>query len=391
MTQEANDSKDLVKTMAQENRYKFLPLRLCAFAREQINAVTVLLTLVFIAMVMVDSAGSEAEWKQAIGPWEWSFPRDHGSHPDFRTEWWYFTGNLHDVEGNRYGYQLTFFRQGLRKDVPDLDNPWTVRDVYFAHFTVTDVAAEHFQVAERISRTGPGLAGASEGGMDVWLLDWSAVMADSLITVSAEDNGMSLDLELRPRKPLVFHGENGLSTKGAAAGQASYYTSFTDLESRGTLKPHADVAAVAVEGTSWFDQEFGSNQLGDDQVGWDWFSLHLADGRDVMVYLLLKKDGSPDPASSGTLIEPDGSAHHLELKEISLETLDTWKSPHSHGVYPSRWRLSVPAGNITLDVAPLIADQELNTTGSVSVTYWEGAVGVTGKSNGKPVTGGRIR
>ena len=371
--------------MRKQNRHNLFPLRLCAFAREQKK--TLLLGVLALFLVTCVPSYAEPEWAQAIGPWEWSFPRDHGSHPDFRTEWWYFTGNLHDAEGQRYGYQLTFFRQGLRKDVHDSDNPWTVRDVYFAHFTVTDVGTEHFQVAERISREGPGLAGASAAGMNVWILDWSAVMAGSVISISAEDNGMALELELRPRKPLVFHGEKGLSTKGAGEGQASYYTSFTYLETRGTVKPHAGAASVSVTGTSWFDQEFGSNQLSSDQVGWDWFSLHLSDGRDVMVYLLLKKDGSADPASSGTLVEPDGSAHHLELKEISLDTLDTWKSPHSQGVYPSRWRLSVPKGNITLEVAPLVADQELNTTGSVSVTYWEGAVGVTGESNGRPVTG----
>ena len=294
-----------------------------------------------IVLISLCGAGvcfSQSEWKQAIGPWEWSFPRDHGAHPDFRTEWWYFTGNLHDAEGHRYGYQLTFFRQGLRKEVPDSDNPWAARDVYFAHFTVTDVFGKHFHVAERISRSGPGLAGASEGGMDVWILDWSAVMTGSVITVSAEDKGMALDLELRPRKPLVFHGEKGLSAKGADEGQASYYTSFTDLESRGTVKAHADAVAVTVEGTSWFDQEFGSNQLGNDQVGWDWFSLHLSDGSDVMVYLLRTKDGSFDPASSGTLVESDGRSQHLNLADISLTVLDTWQSPHSGGAYPSRWR-----------------------------------------------------
>ncbi len=376
--------------LEKRNPNKFFSLRLSAFAREQEKrTLRVIVPVLFALVVGLSSATvcvADSEWAQAIGPWQWSFPRDHGSHPAFRTEWWYFTGNLHDDEGRHYGYQLTFFRQGLRPVVPDPENSWSVRDIYFAHFTVTDIGNKQFQVAERISRAGPGLAGASEAEMNVWILDWSAVMVNSVITLNAEDNGMCLKLELSPRKPLVFHGQNGLSTKGAGVGQASYYTSFTDLETRGTVKPHTDAPSATVQGTSWFDQEFGSNQLSEDQVGWDWFSLHLSDGRDVMVYLLRRKDGSPDLASSGTLVEPDGSSHHLDLADITLSTLATWKSPHSDGVYPSQWRLTIPTRNVSLEIASLVHDQELNTAGSVSVTYWEGAVAGTGTSKGNAVT-----
>lgn len=320
-----------------------------------------------------------------MGSREWSFPRDHGAHPDYRTEWWYYTGNLADADGNRYGYQLTIFRQSMRKAASIPENPWSARDLYLGHLAVTDAAKRTFRHDERLSRSGPGLAGASTEGMKVWVLGWSATMENENISLKAQTVEMELDLTLRPRKPIVLQGANGLSKKGPTEGQASFYASFTDLATTGTIRTGSDQKPLAVEGTSWFDQEFGSNQLAEDQAGWDWVSMHISDGRDIMLYLLRKKDGAIEPASSGTLIESDGKSRHLELNDFSLETLDRWKSPKSGATYPSRWRLLIPSVKVSIEFTPILADQELTTKEPVGVAYWEGAVEGSGSSADKTV------
>jgi predicted secreted hydrolase len=344
------------------------------------------LIIVLLAPFSCPDASETETWKQATGQRVWSFPRDHGAHPEFRTEWWYFTGNLRDGAGNRYGYQLTFFRQGIRLKPANPRNPWSLRDLYPAHFAVTDVRNGNFHFAEQVTRSGPGLSGAATDGMSVWNLGWSARMQGGSIILRASHEGAELSLELKPRKPLVLQGEKGLSRKGPGEGQASWYYSFTDLATRGTLKTPDAQMPVQVEGVSWFDQEFGSNVLSKDQVGWDWFSIHLSDGRDLMLFFLRKKDGTLEKESSGTLVEPDGKSRHVKLGEIQMEILGTWKSPKSGGAYPNRWRIRIPAAGIDLKLAPLVADQELNTSGSTGVTYWEGAVNGPGSSSGRPVT-----
>lgn len=324
-------------------------------------------------------------WRPAGEPRQWAFPRDHGAHPDHATEWWYVTGNLRDGQGRPYGYQLTVFRVGVRRRPPRPDNPWSLRDLFLGHFAVTDGARGRFRFAEQLSRAGPGLAGASTQGLDAWVLGWRIRMEAGRIRLRARTEAMEVELSLEPRKPVVLHGRQGVSRKGPRPGQASYYASFTDLATRGWIRVEPGGDRIPVEGRSWFDQEFGSNQLAEDQAGWDWFGLHLSDGRDLMVYLLRKTDGSVEPASSGTLVEADGASRHLPLGEIRVEVLDRWKSPHSGARYPSRWRLQIPSAEIDLTLAPLVADQELRTRGTAGVTYWERAVEGEGTSRGRPV------
>jgi predicted secreted hydrolase len=355
----------------------------------RVEGLRTLIVTVLAAIFLVATAGwpvQGADWKQAVGAWKWTFPRDHGSHPEFRTEWWYFTGNLVDQSGKRYGYQLTFFRQGVALHPGNPDNPWSIRDLYLAHFTLTDGAAGAFSYAERLSRKGPGLAGAAEGGMDIWLLNWSAKMQGDTIRLEARHQGMELSLELVPRKPIIFHGQNGLSKKGAKEGQASYYFSHTDLKTRGLVRTSQSQSRISVAGTSWFDHEFGSNQLAAEQVGWDWFSLHLSGGQDLMIYFLRRSDGSIEQTSSGTLVSRTGIAKHLKLSDIKVEVIDRWKSPKSGGTYPSRWHITIPSENIELLVTPLVAAQELITKGSTGIVYWEGAVEGKGKSMDQEVT-----
>ncbi len=352
--------------------------------RGMTSAIALLAFLFLIAMGQYPACADEA-WKQAIAPRQWQFPRDHGAHPEFRTEWWYFTGNVTDALGTRFGYQVTFFRHGIRTEAIDPANPWSLRDIYPAHFAITNVTGASFVHNDRISRAGPGLAGADVRTMDVWNLDWSARMENGTIRLSARHVDMDLDVTLRPRKPLVLHGENGLSRKGPRPGQASYYYSFTDLETTGTLKTHGLNRPVAVTGTSWFDHEFASNSLSEDQAGWDWFSLHFSDGRDLMLYVLRKTDGSLEKESSGTIVEPDGRARHLSLSDIKISVLGTWQSQKTGGRYPNRWRIDIPSADLSFVIATLLPDQELTTSDSTRINYYEGVVAGTGSSNRKEV------
>jgi len=332
-----------------------------------------------------------SEWKQATGERTWSFPADHGSHPEYRTEWWYFTGNLMDEAGSRYGYQLTFFRQGIENPTDGgsslhKDNAWSVQDVYLAHFALTDVGKNRFWYIDRTSRTGPGLAHADTQGMDVHVLNWSARMNNKTIILNARHQGMEIKLELTPGKPVVLHGQKGMSIKGQKKGQSSYYYSFTDLKTSGSIKTPLNKETVTVKGMSWFDHEFGSNQLAPEQVGWDWFSIRLSDGSDLMVYFLRRKDGSIETSSSGTLIEKNGSSRHLELSDIKVDVLNRWKSPKSGGIYPGKWRMRIPSAHIDITITPSVANQELITETSAGITYWEGAVEGKGVSKNRPVT-----
>jgi len=325
-------------------------------------------------------------WRQADGPRTWKFPEDHGAHLAYKTEWWYFTGNLAGPAGEKYGYELTFFRNGVRTAPSAPANPWSVRDLFLAHFTLTDVTAGAFRAEDVLSRSGPGLAGARAENLDVWIGDWSARMKDGTISLRARRQGLELALELTPRKPVVLHGRGGLSRKGPAEGQASYYSSLTDLETRGMITFSGGDGRRAVSGRSWFDHEFGSGLLAEDQIGWDWFGLHLSDGRDLMIYLLRRKDGSIEGASAGTLVAPDGSARPLALVEFSVTALDRWRSPRSGGTYPSRWRIAIPSEEIDLWVAPLAAGQEILPATLPNLIYWEGAVAGTGTVRGWPAS-----
>lgn len=346
-----------------------------------------LITLLILHAEMGLSWQALAEgWLQALRPWNWVFPQDHGSHPQFRTEWWYFTGNLRTVEGRHFGYQLTFFRHGIRRDLPLNANSWSLRDVYLAHFALTDTRNRSFHFYERASREGPGLASFKTGSMDVRVLDWSASMDGGVIKLRASEEDILLDLHLRPSKGPVLHGEAGLSRKGAAPGHASHYYSFTRLETRGTLKMGAGSSSMEVSGQSWFDHEFGSNQLAEDQVGWDWFSLQLSDGRELMIYILRLRDGSLEPHSSGTLVEQDTTASHLPLGQLEVSTKKKWKSPSSGALYPSGWEIRVPGHGVALRIEPVMDEQELKASNSTGIIYWEGAVAGRGVSAGRQVT-----
>jgi predicted secreted hydrolase len=315
-----------------------------------------------------------------------AFPADHYSHPDFKIEWWYYTGHLKSESGKRYGYQVTFFRFGLRdRQLEAKEKPPLFTDLYMAHFAVSDVGQKKFLFRERINRGYQGKAGAATDRYRVWNEDWKVEGDLKTHRIDMNDRGTRLSLTLTSLKPPVLHGENGLSQKGEGEGRASYYYSLTRMKTEGELTINGKTEKVL--GSSWMDHEFGSNQLREEQVGWDWFSLQLDDKSEVMLYLIRRKDGSPDPYSSGTLVKADGTTKHLTLNDFQIEVLDRWKSPKSGGHYPIKWKVTIPAEGVELQIIPEFTDQELITNRSTRVTYWEGAVQIRGTAQRKPMNG----
>ena len=312
---------------------------------------------------------------RAEKPRRFVFPEDHGPHPGFRNEWWYFTGNLKDARGRRFGYQLTFFRVALSPEPVARSSKWGTNELFMAHFAVSDLEGKRFHHAERFSRAALGLAGAGGRPLAVRLENWSALESAGRpwsVRLSAQDKEMAIELDLRSLKPEVLNGEGGLSRKSATPGNASYYYSLPRMQTSGTVR--AGRESYRVTGLSWLDREWSTSALEREQVGWDWFALQLDDGRDLMYYRLRRKDGSSDPFSAGTLVASDGSARHLAREEVQLETISWWTSPATGSRYPAVWRLRVPSRGLDLEIIPRLADQELVT----GFRYWEGAVAVRG-------------
>lgn len=332
-----------------------------------------------------ESSESLAGYERAEGPRELAFPRDHGPHPDFLTEWWYYTGNLAGEDGRRFGYQLTFFRRAAQppNERAERESNWGTGQVYMAHFTVSDISARVFHSFERFERGAAGLAGAAgEPAYSVWLRDWIVEqVGEDTYRLRAAEGEVALDLTLVDRKGIVLQGEQGYSQKGPERGNASLYYSQTRLESIGIVT--VGETAHPVSGWSWLDREISTSALSEGQVGWDWFALQMDDNSELMVYVLRRADGSVDAFSSGIWVGPDGATRTLSREDFKIEPSGTWRSPRSGGEYPARWQVSVPSLKLELSVEPLLADQELE----VSIVYWEGAVRVEGQQAGQAVRG----
>ena len=333
-------------------------------------------------------AGAQVEdtsgFARATGPQPLTFPADYGPHPDYQTEWWYYTGNLDDADGHHFGYQFTIFRRAaLPPDQrADRASDWTADQIYMGHFALTDVAGQNYQAFEHLARGGAGLAGAQAEPYKVWLEDWQVEEISPGVTrLQAAAGDVAIDLTLTDLKGPVLHGDHGYSQKGPDPGNASYYYSLTRLASEGTVT--VGDRAVPVQGLSWQDHEFSTSALAADQVGWDWFALQLDDDSELKVFHIRKDDGSVDPFSAGSFIAPDGTLTPLSHDDFTITVNDTWRSPRTGAEYPASWTVTVPSQGIRLDIEPYLADQELN----VSYSYWEGAVRFSGEHNGVPVTG----
>lgn len=328
---------------------------------------------------------SSQGFASVTAPRTFDFPRDHGVHPEFRHEWWYLTGQLDGVRGEHFGFELTFFRFALAPPAAqprsDSDSAWRTKQLYLAHFAVTDLERGTFHYAERDSREALGLAGAQFAPWRIWVEDWSIEDASpSTWALHAAAESYGLDLELRPLMAPVLNGEQGLSRKSGMAGAASYYYSIPRIAVRG--KVLREGRALAVQGLAWLDREWGSGALAPDQQGWDWFAVQFKDGSSLMFYCLRRRDGSRDAYSAGTWVSPEGRVRPLANRDVQIEVGSHWSSPRG-GRYPASWQLQVPALALDVTVRPLLANQELAT----SPRYWEGAVEVTGQRASAGVSG----
>ncbi|MFN2166252.1 MAG: lipocalin-like domain-containing protein [Anaerolineae bacterium] len=338
----------------------------------------------FVQARLIAPDSDSTGYLRAEGPMPLDFPAAHGPHPEYQTEWWYYTGNVQTDAGRAFGYQLTFFRRALAPpdQRPVRESAWATDQVYMAHLALTDVAEERYQAFERFSRGAAGLAGAQAVPYRVWLEDWSVEEVEpGVILMRAAQDDVALELRLADSKGPILHGDRGFSPKGPQPGNASYYYSLTRLETSGRIRIGDE--SHEVRGLSWMDHEFSTSGLAADQVGWDWFSMQIDDGSELMVFQLRTEDGGIDPYSSGTFIAPDGGARALDRSEFEIRVTDTWRSPHTGAVYPAGWTIAVPAVELELEIEPYIADQEL----TVSYAYWEGAVWIEGERAGRPVRG----
>ena len=339
---------------------------------------------VLVGLAQEPVLGSDEGWRQAELGYAWQFPRDHGSHPAYRIEWWYYTGNLAAGDGSRFGYQVTFFRVGVDQ-VPVNPSRWAVRDLFMAHLAVTDIESGRQLMAERLDRAGVGWAGAQSDTLAVWNGDWAVELEGDAHRLVAVDQAFGVNLRLEAGRGVTLHGEGGLSRKGLARGNASQYYSMTRMPTSGQVR--IDGVWKSVTGDSWMDHEFGTTFLEMSQVGWDWFSLQLDNGQDLMLFQLRHADGTSDPLSAGTWVEPSGEASPFGAREFTITPLRYWASRSSGAEYPVAWRIELPTWQIALEVEAVVDAQELHTDASTGVTYWEGAVVVRGLTAGQPVSG----
>ena len=339
--------------------------------------------------------GSQEGYRRVTGPREFTFPDDHGPHPGFKTEWWYYTGTLYTGQGRRFGYQFTIFRNQLNppanaEDTTNGGSDWKTNQLYLAHFAVADVAGSDHVFEERYSRGAAGLAGATVTPYRIWVEDWQITRIDSLagsdrsfpVRIRARmDDGTAVNLTADPAKPLTLQGENGYDVKGSGEGNASYYLSFTRMQTNGVITK--DGKEFEVSGLSWMDHEWSTSALDKEQEGWDWFSIQLSNGYDLMYYRLRNRDGSVSQYTTGSLVDPEGNKTTLGPGDVSLDIRDRWESPHTGSVYPGEWVMKIPKVDLTLDLTTLFDDQEM----AVSVQYYEGAISVSGTMEGKEIGG----
>jgi predicted secreted hydrolase len=324
-----------------------------------------------------------ASFERALAPREFAFPRDHGAHPTFAHEWWYLTGHLAAPSGERFGFELTFFRVALARAAPGAApdaSHWRAQQLYVAHFAVTDIDRGQFRFQERYARDALGLSGAEVSALKVWVDDWSLGATGGAWQLQAAARGYALNLDMTPERAPVLNGERGLSQKSSAPGDASYYYSIPRLAVRGHLV--RDGQSLHVSGSAWLDREWGSGGLGPDEAGWDWFALQLSDGSELMFYSLRRRDGGKDLHSAGTWVGPDGGVRALESGDVKIDVQGYWTSPRG-GRYPARWTVQVPALALTVDLRPVLADQELEGR----PRYWEGAVDIAGTRDRRAIAG----
>ena len=326
-----------------------------------------------------------AQYRTAVPGYRFEFPRDYFDHPDFQTEWWYYTGNLKSANGHHYGFELTFFRQAVSRD-PAQAATWDVKDIYLTHLALSDLDGQKFYHTERMNRAGPGIAGVSASTARIWNGNWQIQWEGSDQKLQAIDKQFQLHLTLHPEKPPVIHGENGVSQKSQGAGHASYYISLTHLTANGQLQLNGESSELS--GLAWMDHEFFTHQLESGQIGWDWLSLQLEDNTELMLFRIRRDDGSLDPFSSGTYVDAQGKSTHLRAGNFTLQPLaQNWTSPVTHATYPIAWKIVIPKLEIELEARTSLAAQELTGKTKIAPSYWEGAINLEGRQGTMPLSG----
>ena len=346
----------------------------------------------FIAGVTILALSLTAQqWRIASADYRYQFPRDHFNHDDYRTEWWYYTGNLRANDGHRFGFELTFFRQAVRLSGQTSTVPydvWRPDQIYLAHLALTDIDGGEFYHTQRLNRPGPGLAGGSFEQRRYWNGNWH-VRWISLETKEQELDAVcdrfTLKLDLKPAKPFVINGQNGISRKGPLAGEASHYISFTRLRAAGQLQWKGKM--FQLDGLAWMDHEFFTEPEDNTLAGWDWFAIQLDNNEELMLYRLRTSSGAANPYSSGTHVDSQGEAHFLAASQFSLSPGETWQSHASGARYPLTWKISVPSIGLELTEHTPVQNQELSSTDGVSPSYWEGAVTYEGQIHSQTVKG----
>ncbi|MGI8960251.1 MAG: lipocalin-like domain-containing protein [Bryobacteraceae bacterium] len=336
------------------------------------------------------------QWQLALPGYRYQFPRDHFSHPDYQTEWWYYTGNLRSPDGHRFGFELTFFRQALNLPKVDLPKPiaassdviWRPDQIYLAHLALSDIDGREFYHTERLNRAGPGLAGVDAGQGRYWNGNWQVRWIPTVTgaqKLEAVCRRFTLQLDLTPEKPLVIHGENGVSQKGPEIGQASHYISFTRLRAGGQLRWNG--ASLSLSGLAWMDHEFFTEGINSTDAGWDWFAIQLQNNEELMLYRLRKQSGEAAPYSSGTYVDAHGESHFLHGSQFSLSPGAVWQSPNSGARYPLEWEIRIPSIDLELSERTSLNNQELFSRDQTVPSYWEGAVTYSGHVHAQPVSG----
>jgi predicted secreted hydrolase len=342
--------------------------------------------LLLLLPAFLGAACARAEdYKIAQPGYSFAFPRDYFNHEDYQTEWWYYTGNVKSADGHRFGFELTFFRQGVSR--ADSSQPWFVQDLWMAHIALSDITGQHFYSEERLNRAGPGLAGVETQTALVWNGNWQAHISEQGEELRGVADKFGITLQLKPLKQPVIQGQNGVSQKAQGAGHASHYFSLTRLLTTGSIA--LDGKTYQVEGTSWMDHEFFTGSMAETEAGWDWLSVQLGDGTDLMLYRLRHKDGTIDPYSSGSYVDGSGKSQFLSAGDFAMtpaiEAADSWSSSATKATYPVRWHVSIPHLKLELDVTTPLRGQELAS--KFGTSYWEGAIDAKGVRDQSTLSG----
>jgi len=363
-------------------------LPLCASVRLCVYILPLKILTLAATLFLIISPIASGEYKQVRPGKELTFPKALAAHPEYPLEWWYFTGHLEGEEGETFGFELTFFRVGVRSEVENVRR----QSVLIGHFAVTDDQGQQFYYAEKIGRDNGILAGAATDTLQVWLGEWLVVLSDGKFQIragaEAKSGGksFSLSLELESTKPPALHGDSGYSKKGPGDGEASYYISLTRLAGAGSLSL-GDRDFNIVSAAAWMDHEIISFEPQSPEIGWQWFALQLEDNTELMLYYIYRGENVPSHYSKGSYINQAGAVRSLKLEEYSIRPTGSWRSARTGTVYPSGWEIEVPDLELALKVTPTLKDQEIVSTDTTGMTYWEGRCLVEGERAGRRISG----